>query len=123
MTSPELALTDLSRTGGGYPSQTSLRLSYIPRRTAEVAAFGLAAAQKWLSLETVKRPTKVTIWGMTSFRGLTDLHNVPSGKTISSDFHVEEVLKEAEAEAMSHQTNNGSPTAAKLLRGMSQATF
>ena len=37
---------------------------------------------------TVKQPTKVMVWGMMSFRGLSDLHIVPRGKTVTSDFYV-----------------------------------
>ena len=59
---------------------------------------------------------------MVSFRGLSDLHIVPRGKTLTSDFYADEVqLKEMVASAMRRRTENGPPTAVKLMPDMSPA--
>ena len=73
--------------------------------------------------ETVKQPVKIMVWGMMSFRGLSDLHVVPRGQTVTADFYVEEVLKGTAASAMSRQRENGPPTVIKLLPDMSEAVF
>ena len=44
-------------------------------------------------IETVKQPTKKMVWDMISVRGLSDLHIVFCGKTVTSDYYVDEVLK------------------------------
>ena len=51
-------------------------------------------------VDTVKQPTKEMVCGMVSFRGLSGLHIVPHGKTLTSDFYVDEVLKGMGASAM-----------------------
>ncbi|XP_043229039.1 uncharacterized protein LOC122385098 [Amphibalanus amphitrite] len=74
-------------------------------------------------IETVKQPGKVLVWGMMSFRGLSDLHIVPRGQTVTADYYVEEVMKGTAASAMRRRKENGPPTAIKLLPDMSQAIF
>ena len=74
-------------------------------------------------IETVKQPGKVLVWGMMSFRGLSDLHIVPRSQTVTADFYVEEVMKGTAASAMRRRKENGPPTAIKLLPDMSQAIF
>ena len=69
--------------------------------------------------ETVKQPSKVMASGMMNFRCLSNLHIVPRGKTVRSDFHAEEVRKGTAASAMRRRTENGPPTAIKLLPSMS----
>ena len=58
-----------------------------------------------------------------SFCGLSDLHIVPRGKTVTSVFYVEEVLKGKAASALRWRTEKWPPTAVKLLPDKSQATF
>ena len=61
-----------------------------------------------------------------SLCGLADLHIVPHGKTLTSDFYVDEVLKGMPASAMAMErgrTDNGPPAAVKHLSDMSQVIF
>ena len=58
-----------------------------------------------------------------SFRGLSVPHIQPRGKTVTSGFYVEEVLNETATSATRRRTENGPPTAVKLLPDMSQALF
>lgn len=73
--------------------------------------------------ETVKHPLKVMVWGMMSFRGLSDLHIIPRGQTVTADYYVEKVLKESATSAMRRRKENGAPTKIGLLPDMSQAIF
>ena len=43
--------------------------------------------------ETVKQPTKEMVWDMISVRGLSDIHIVSCGNTVTPDYYVMEVLK------------------------------
>ena len=63
------------------------------------------------------------VWGMMSFRGSSDLHIAPRGKTVTMDFYVEKLLKGKAALALKRRTEKGPPTKVKLLSDMSQAIF
>ena len=88
-----------------------------------MTASGLAATKKCRS-RRLKQPTKVMVWGTMSLRDLSDLHIVPEGKLVyRTAIYVEEVRTGTAALAMRRQTENGSPTAAKLLPDMPQDIF
>lgn len=74
-------------------------------------------------VETVKQPLKILVWGMMSYRGLSDLHIIPRGQTVTADYYVEEVMKKTAASAMQRREENGPPTEVKLLPKMSRAIF
>lgn len=73
--------------------------------------------------ETVKHPRKVMVWAMMSYRGLSELHIIPRGQTVTAEYYVEEVLKQTASSAMERTTQNGPPTSVKLLPRMSEAIF
>lgn len=74
-------------------------------------------------IETVKQPLKIIVWGMMSYRGLSELHVIPRGKTVTAEYYVESILKETAASAMQRKKEKGSPTTVKLLPKMSEAIF
>ena len=45
----------------------------------------------------MKEPTEKMVRGMMIFRGPSDLHIAPHGKTVTLGFYVEEVLKRTNA--------------------------
>ena len=61
------------------------------------------------------------VCGMMSFRGLSDLHIVPRGKTVTSNFYVEEVLKGTATSAIRRRTekwaSNSRQTSARHVAG------
>ena len=73
--------------------------------------------------ETVKHPLKVMVWAMMSYQGLSELHFVPRGQTVTAEYYVEEVLKKAATSTMQRKKQKGSPTTVKLLPRMSDAIF
>ena len=63
------------------------------------------------------------VWDIMSFHGFPDLHIEHRGRTVTSDFRVDDVMKETAASAMRRRTESGPPTPAKLLPDMFQAIF
>ena len=43
-------------------------------------------------IQTVKFPRKIQVWGMTSYRALSDSHFVPVGQTVTADYYINEIL-------------------------------
>ena len=74
-------------------------------------------------IETVKQPLKVMVWAMMSHRGLSDLHIVPRGQTVTAEYCVEEVLKKTATSAMNRKRQKGPPTQVKPLSKMSGTIF
>ena len=72
--------------------------------------------------ETVKHPTKVIVWGAMSFRGLSDLHVVPRGQTVTASYYQDNILETALKSALSRTRENGPPTRA-LHPDMSKVIF
>ena len=58
-----------------------------------------------------------------SHRGLSELHFVPRGLTVTAQYNVEEVLKKSAASAMKRKRKTGPPTQVELLPKMSEAIF
>ena len=42
--------------------------------------------------EKVKFPGKIMVWGVMSYRALSHLHIIPKGKTVTSEYYVEDIL-------------------------------
>ena len=73
--------------------------------------------------ETVKQPLKIMVWGMMSYRGLSDLHIIPRDQTVTAKYYVEEILSKTATSAMTRKQKKGAPTEVKLLPNMSKAIF
>ena len=63
------------------------------------------------------------VWAMMSYQGLSELHFVPRGQTVTADYYVEEVLKKTATSTMQQKEQKGPPTVVKLLPRMSEAIF
>ena len=50
--------------------------------------------------ETVKQPLKIMVWGMMSYRGLSDLHIIPRDQTVTAKYYVDEILSKTATSAM-----------------------
>ena len=72
---------------------------------------------------TVKHPPKVMVWGMFSYRALSQLHFVPQKQSVTSQYYREEILSKTAMEAMSRSRMNGSLVSRKILKCTSNAIF
>ena len=61
------------------------------------------------------------VWVMMSYQGLSELHFVSRGQTVTAEYYVEEVLKKAATSVMQRMRQKGSPTTVKLLPRMTEA--
>ena len=68
------------------------------------------------AIDTVKQPLKVMVWAMMSHQGLSELHFVPRGQTVTAQYYVEEILKKSAASAMKRKRKTGPPTQVELQR-------
>ena len=59
------------------------------------------------AIDTVKQPLKVMVWAMMSHQGLSELHFVPRGQTVTAQYYVEEVLKKSTESAISGRGRRG----------------
>lgn len=75
--------------------------------TAEIPKFG---------------PT-VMVWGAMSFSGLSELHIVPQGHTVTGEYYREEILKGNLFPRLANMQNNGSKFTTKFVPDMSRVIF
>ena len=73
--------------------------------------------------ETVKHPTKVLVWGAMSFQGLSDLHVIPRGQTVTATYYRDNILETTLRSALRRTREYGPPTAVKLHPDMSKVIF
>ena len=71
----------------------------------------------------MKFPGKLQVWGMMSYNGLSNLHIIPSGQTVTTIYYLEEILKKTMMSAMHRDIDTGPVTERKLLSDMSAAIF
>ena len=71
----------------------------------------------------VKQSAKVMVWGSITDRGLTALHILPSGQTLTSEYCIKEILeKEVKPLTLRRQVTGG-PTERKLFSSNKAMTF
>ena len=75
------------------------------------------------AIDMVKQPLKIRVWAMMSHQGLSELHIVPRGQTVTAQYYVEEVLKKSAASAMKRKGQKRPPAHVKLLPKMSESIF
>ena len=77
--------------------------------------------------EKVKFPGKIMAWGVMSHRGLSDLHIIPQGQTVTSHYYVEVILKQSltsvTSSSLLRTRDSGAILERKLLPERSQAIF
>ena len=83
----------------------------------------LADREKVVPTEKVKFPGKLQVWGMMSYIGLSNLHIIPSGQTVTTLYYLEEILKKTMMSAMHRDRYTGAVTERKLLSDISAAFF
>jgi len=104
-----------------FTDESPFELFHLPNRQNDrVLAHQSAEAPP---TETVKQPLKIMVWGMMSYRGLSDLQVIPRGQTVTADYYVEEILSKMATSAMARRKQNAPPTQVKLLADMSRAVF
>lgn len=73
--------------------------------------------------DTVKFPLKIHVWGLMSYRALSELHIIPVGQTVTAKYYVENILEKCLLPAMKRSKENGGLLERKLLPDMSEAIF
>ncbi|KAI6661477.1 hypothetical protein LOD99_13350 [Oopsacas minuta] len=76
-----------------------------------------------LPTETVKFPSKILVWGMMSYRAVSELHIIPKGQTVNADYYVREILNKSLMSTMQRQPEEASILRRKMLPDMSRAIF
>ena len=71
----------------------------------------------------VKFPSKVHVWGMMSYRALSQLHIVPPKQTINGAYYRENILEETFTNAISRNAANGSVLERSMHSNMSEIIF
>ena len=73
--------------------------------------------------ETVKFPSKILVWGAMSYRAVSELHIIPKGQTVGTDYYVREILSNSLLSALLRQPEEGSILHRKMLPDMSKVIF
>ena len=74
-------------------------------------------------VEVPKFGPSVMVWGAMSFSGLSELHIVPQGQSVTGEYYREEILKETLFPRLNKQCINGSKFATKLVPDMYRIIF
>ncbi|KAI6649518.1 hypothetical protein LOD99_11883 [Oopsacas minuta] len=73
--------------------------------------------------ESVKFPGKLQVWGVMSYRALSELNIIPPGQTVTTEYYIEEILKKTLTSVMHRKSVTGSVLEKKMLPDMSKAIF
>ena len=73
--------------------------------------------------ETVKFPPKFMVWGMMSFRAISELHFIPPKQTVNTEYYIDEILTKSCLDTLNRTRKNGSVLKRKMLQNMSKAAF
>ena len=76
-----------------------------------------------LPSETIKFPSKILVWGVMSFRAVSELHFIPKGQTITAEYYINEILNRSLMSSLLRQPEQGCILTRKLLPDMSQYAF
>ena len=71
----------------------------------------------------VKQSAKVMVWGGMTGRGLTRLHILPSGQTLTSEYYIKEILEKEVKPLTSRRQVTGGPTERKLFSSKKAMSF
>ena len=72
----------------------------------------------------VKQSAKVMVWGAMTGRGLTKLRMLPTGPTLTSEYHFNEIIeKEVKPLITSRHQVTGGPIERKLFSSKKETTF
>ena len=71
----------------------------------------------------VKSSAKVMIWGAMGVSGLSNLHIVPTGKTVDSNYYIEQILKKELKPALNRTRTTGKINTRKLVPNPALAVF
>ena len=71
----------------------------------------------------MKQNAKVMVWGGMRGRGLTRLHILPSGQTLTSEYYIKEILEKEVKPLTSRRQVTGGPTERMFFRSKKAMTF
>ena len=76
-----------------------------------------------IPVKRVKFSNKIHVWGMMSYRALSELHIVPKGQTITAEYYVTEILKNSLLSAIRRKRKTGNVLIKAMLPEMSKFIF
>jgi transposase len=104
-----------------FSDESTFELFHHPnRQTDRVWAY---KKEQVAPTQKVKFPLKIHVWGVMSYRALSELHIIPRGQTVTANYYVETILKKCLTAAMHRSEDEGSVLERKLLPDMSQAIY
>ena len=71
----------------------------------------------------VKQSAKVMVWGGMTGRGLTKLHMLPTGQTLTSEYYINQILEKEVKPLTSRRQVTGGPIERKLFSSKKEMTF
>ena len=104
-----------------FSDESPFELYHSPNRQND--RVWTADRNKVVATEKVKFPGKLQVWGMMSYNGLSNLHIIPSGQTVTTIYYLEEFLKKTMMSAIHRDRETGTVTERKLVSDMSRAIF
>ena len=73
------------------------------------------------TVKTVKHPPKIMVWGLMSFRALSELHVVPQKQMVNREYSINEILAKTCVGALNRTAAGGNVLLRRLLPDMSTA--
>lgn len=70
-----------------------------------------------------KHPAKIMVWGAMSAQALTELHVVPQGQSVDSEYYVTEILEKSLLPSLNRNASTGTLLQKKMVPGMSPPIF
>ena len=75
------------------------------------------------TVKMVKHSPKIHVWGMMSYRAVSELHIIPPTQTITADYYINEILEKTLMTTMKRKRKTGSILQRKMIENMSDAVF
>ena len=104
-----------------FSDESPYQLYYAPNRQNN--RIWALKSRNVTPIETIKFPLKINVWGMMSHRALSNLHFIPRGQSLTSEYYVEEILKKSLMPTIRRKRLNGPICERKMLLNMSKSIF
>ena len=104
-----------------FSDESTKYLFHVPNRQDDTV-WG-SQSENVPEVSCVKSSAKVIIWGAMGVSGLSNLHIVPTGKTVDSSYYIEHILKKELKPALNRTRTTGKINSRKLVPYPGLAVF
>ena len=104
-----------------FSDESTKYLFHVPNRLDDTV--GGSQSENVPDVSCVKSSAKVMIWGAMGVSGLSNLHIVPTGKTVDSCYYTEQILKKELKPALNRTRTTGKINTRKLVPYPGLAVF